>query len=56
MTQMGTRHLMNNNGTVLTVQYIDVELVMNFSTYTCRHMCTHERAHAYTHTPSRQRF
>lgn len=38
MTQMGTRHLMNNNGTVLTVQYIDVELIMNFFHI---HMQTH---------------
>lgn len=38
MTQMGTRHLMNNNVTVLRVQYIDIELVMNFFHI---HMRTH---------------
>lgn len=54
MAQMGSRHLMNNNVAVLTIQYIDLEVVINVSTYMCTHTCAHMSM--YIHTQSRQRF
>ena len=43
---------MINNVAVLTIQYIDLEVVINVSTYMCTHTYAHMSVYIHTHTES----